>query len=224
MRGELPNGVGRLLEGLPPLLAEQAVDVLAASMIVEIEPGEPHFRTSFPTAALLVVEEGSVVLRASFPPSSRSVITCEAGAGSLLLPPAPDEVLFGLGRSRVMAISAGERDQLLTIPAIAQRVVEQMAFALGQKQEALANFAHTRHVERVRRKLLQLARGYGHVVRDGIRIDFPVSHTVLAQMIGSSRETVTRAVDELQRDGFVVRRGHTYRLLVSPECVFGARV
>lgn len=224
MRGDLPNGVGRLLEGLPPLLLEQAAELLAASAIVEIEPGEPHFRTSFPTAALLVVEEGAVVLRASFPPSSRSVITCEAGAGRLLLPPAPDEVLYGLGKSRVMAISAEDRDHLLTVPAIARRVVEQMAFALGQKQEALANFAHTRHVERVRRKLLQLAHGYGRVVRDGIRIDFPVSHTVLAQMIGSSRETVTRAVDELQRDGFVARRGHTYRLLVSPECVFEARV
>ena len=224
MRGELPNGVRRLLEGLPPLLSEQAADVLAASAIVEIEPGEPHFRTSFRTAALLVVEEGFIVLRANFPPSSRSVITSEAGAGSLLLPPAHDEVLFGFGRSRVMAISAEYRDQLLTMPAVAQRVVEQMAFTLEQKQEAIANFAHTRHVERVRRKLLQLARSYGRVVRDGIRIDFPVSHTVLAEMIGSSRETVTRAVDELQRDGFVARHGRTYRLLVSPECVLGARL
>jgi hypothetical protein len=220
----LPNGVSLLLDGLPPSLAKQAVETLAPSASIEIKPGEPHFRTSFPTAALLVVEEGSVVLRASFPPSSRSVITCEAGVGRLLLPPAPDEVLFGLGRSRVRAISGEDRDQLLTIPAIAQRVVEQMAFALGQKQEALANFAHTRHVERVRRKLLQLARGYGRVASDGIRIDFPISHTVLAEMIGSSRETVTRAVDELQRDGFVARRGHTYRLLVSPEGVHAAQL
>jgi len=68
----------------------------------------------------------------------------------------------------------------------------------------------------VRRKLSQLARTYGRVGRDGIRIDFPVSHTVLAEMIGSSRETVTRALDELQRAGFVARRGHTYRLLIPP--------
>jgi hypothetical protein len=224
MSDELPNGVGLLLDGLPPPFAEQAARTLAASASIEIQSGEPYFRTSFPSAALLVVEEGFVVLRASFPPSSRSVITCEAGEGRLLLPPAPDEVLFGLGRSRVRAISGEDRDQLLTIPAIAQWVVEQMAFALGQKQEALASFAHTRHIERVRRKLLQLAHGYGRVVRDGIRIDFPLSHAVLAEMIGSSRETVTRAVDELQRDGFIARRGHTYRLLISPECVLVARL
>ena len=63
------------------------------------------------------------------------------------------------------------------------------------------------------------AQSYGRVVRDGIRIDFPVSHSLLADMIGSSRETVTRALDELQRSGFVARRGHTYRLLVRPECL-----
>jgi CRP/FNR family transcriptional regulator len=73
----------------------------------------------------------------------------------------------------------------------------------------------------VRRKLLQLGRAYGRVSREGVRIDFPVSHVVLAEMIGSSRETVTRALDELQRTGFVERSGHTYRLLVSPECVLG---
>jgi CRP-like cAMP-binding protein len=47
----------------------------------------------------------------------------------------------------------------------------------------------------------------------------PLSHTLLADMVGSSRETVTRSLDELRRDGFVARQGHTYRLLVSPDCV-----
>jgi CRP/FNR family transcriptional regulator, cyclic AMP receptor protein len=91
-----------------------------------------------------------------------------------------------------------------------------VATTLRREQEAIGNFGNARHVERVRRKLFQLARSYGRVGSDGIRIEFPVSHTVLAEMIGSSRETVTRALDELQRAGFVARRGHTYRLLISP--------
>jgi CRP-like cAMP-binding protein len=124
-----------------------------------------------------------------------------------------------LGRSRLVVIDRDACRRLLRIPAVAERTVEQLVSALEQKQEATANFAPTHHVERVRRKLLQLGRSHGHVVRDGIRIDFPVSHALLAEMIGSSRETVTRAVDELQRAGFVARRGSTYRLLVSPESV-----
>jgi CRP/FNR family cyclic AMP-dependent transcriptional regulator len=100
-------------------------------------------------------------------------------------------------------------------------LLDQLASTLAQKQGALGNFAHTRHLERVRRKLLQLAQNYGHVVRDGIRIDFPLSHALIADMVGSSRETVTRSLDELQQTGFVARSGHTYWLLVSPERVLG---
>jgi len=133
-----------------------------------------------------------------------------------LLPPTQAEVLFGLVDSRLIAIPQHALDELLLLPTVARTLFDQVATTLRQEQEAIGNFANARHVERVRRKLFQLARSYGRVGRDGIRIDFPVSHTVLAEMIGSSRETVTRALDELQRAGFVARRGHTYRLLISP--------
>jgi len=146
-------------------------------------------------------------------------VTREAGPESVLLAPAGTEVLLGLGRSRLTVVDPCARATLLTVPAVADRLVQQLALALRQNQEAIANFAPARHVDRVRGKLLELGGSYGRVVRDGVRIDFPVSHGLLAEMIGSSRETVTRAVADLQRVGFVDRRGSTYRLLVSPQSV-----
>jgi len=214
--------MNRLLEGLPPSDQERAARLLAGSPAIEIDGGVPYFPRTFADAALLVVEDGFVVLRATFPPLARSVVTFDAGPGAIFLPPGSDEVLCGLGKSRATAISAAARDQLLAVPVVAQRIVEQLSLALGQRQESIANFAPPRHIERVRRKLLQLGRGYGRVVRDGIRIDFPISHALLAEMIGSSRETVTRALDELQRTGFVARVGSTYRLLVPPQAVLAA--
>lgn len=216
------SGLQRLLDGVPSPDADRAAAVLARSPAVEIELGLPYVRASFPTAAFLIVEDGFVVLRATFPNLSRSVITCDAGTGGFLLPPSPEEALFGLDTSRVRVISQEGRDRLLSLPAAAQRIVERLTSALGQRQEAIANFAPTRHVDRVQLKLLQLARRHGHVVRDGIRIDFPVSHALLAEMIGSSRETVTRALEELQRAGFVTRRGSTYFLRASPEAILAA--
>jgi hypothetical protein len=207
-----------LLDGAHPY-AESVAEILAACPMFEFDPGEPHFRNSFPDLELFVVEQGFVVLRTTPGGLARSIITCEAGPGRVLLPPTPDEVLLGLVPSRLVGITAHARDRLFEVPGAAEALLDLIAIGLSQKQEALGNFAHTRHIERVRRKLLQLAESYGRVVRDGIRIDFPVSHTLLADMIGSSRKTVTRAVDELQRTGFVARRGHTYRLLVSPERV-----
>jgi hypothetical protein len=221
-REPFSGGLPAILEGLLSGDAEQAADTLSESTSIEIEPGVPYLATSFTNAALLIVEEGFVVLRATFPEASRSAVTCETGAGGLLLPPSPEEALFGLGASRVRTISPEGRAMLLSRPVVAQWVVEQLTSALAQRQEALANFAPARHIERVQRKLLQLAQMHGHVVREGIRIDFPVSHALLAEMIGSSRETVTRALDELQRSGFVARRGSTYLLHASPESVVAA--
>jgi DNA-binding MarR family transcriptional regulator len=213
----LGGGLQRFLDGLPSPRANEVAAVLAQKPAVEIEPGVPHFRASFSNAALLVVEDGFVVLRATFPELSRSVITCEAAAGGLLLPPSTEEALFGIGPSRVRLVSPEGLDKLLGPAAGAQRVVEQLMLALSQRQEAIANFAPTRHLARVQRTLSQLAHRHGHVVPEGLRIEFPVSHALLAEMIGSSRETVTRALDELQRTGFVTRRGSTYVVRASPE-------
>jgi CRP/FNR family transcriptional regulator len=65
--------------------------------------------------------------------------------------------------------------------------------------------------------LIQLARDHGRVGREGIRLDFPLTHDLLGEMTGSARETVTRALDALQREGFVVREGRTYSVHVAPE-------
>jgi hypothetical protein len=211
-----PTGLTRLLEGLAPADAVKATKILRCCPAVAVTAGEPYFSSSLPAASLLLVDEGFSVLRVPLPRGTRSIITCEAGPGRILLPPTQAEVLFGLVQTRLIAIPQGALDQLLLLPTAARTLFDQVATTLRREQEAIGNFGDARHIERVRRKLFQLARSYGRVGRDGIRIEFPVSHAVLAEMIGSSRETVTRALDELQRAGFVARRGHTYRLLISP--------
>jgi Crp-like helix-turn-helix domain len=198
-------------------LDRDAAQILAQCPTIEVAAGEPYFRSSLPDGVLMLVERGFVVLRMSPPRTNRSIITCEAGAGRVVLPPAPEEVLCGLVDSQLTVISHETLDALLAVPGAARGLLEQLARTLRQQQEATGNLGSRRHIDRVRRKLMQLGRNYGRVCRDGIRIDLPLSHGVLADMVGSSRETVTRSLDELQRAGFVARRGHSYRLLVSPE-------
>lgn len=217
MPEEATKRLRQLVDGLPPAEAERVAAIVDGDEAIDIESATPHFCGSFAGAWLLVVEEGFVVVRATFSELSRSMITCEAGPGRIVLPPVGDEVLFALEPARLTPVSTAQRDQLLSIPLVAQKVVEELAFTVSEKQEALATFAETRHVERVRRKLLQLARSYGHVVRDGIRIDFPITHALLAEMIGSSRETVTRALEALTREGAVARHGSSYRMLGLPD-------
>src|SRR5919108_483840 len=92
------------------------------------------------------------------------------------------------------------------------RVVDE----LRERQATIGHFASVRHVERVREKLLQLARTHGKVVPGGVRLDLPLTHELVGEMVGSARETVTWAFAQLAREGFARREGRAYRLPASP--------
>jgi CRP/FNR family cyclic AMP-dependent transcriptional regulator len=63
----------------------------------------------------------------------------------------------------------------------------------------------------------QLARAYGSVSPRGVVLDLPLTHGLLAWMVGSARETVTVALARLAAEGFVTREGRRYRLNVSAD-------
>ena len=53
--------------------------------------------------------------------------------------------------------------------------------------------------KRVAAKLWKLSKDYGVETEEGILIDVKISITYLADMLGSSRETISRAVKELEK-------------------------
>jgi CRP-like cAMP-binding protein len=192
-------------------------DLVGVFPALRLEAGTTVLARELPEVRYLFVDEGLVVLRTVLPDSSRRTITCHAGAGALILPPSPDEALVALTDAHVIPLPAQTCDALLASAEAAGLLLAGLGETLRQKQAALAAMARLHHVDRVREKLLQLARDHGRVGRDGIRLDFPLTHDLLGEMTGSARETVTRALDELQREGFVARTGRTYSVHVAPE-------
>jgi CRP/FNR family transcriptional regulator, cyclic AMP receptor protein len=65
-------------------------------------------------------------------------------------------------------------------------------------------------------RLLHLADQFGKPSKDGLQIPLHVTETTLANMIGASRENVSRAVAKLQRSG-EVRRQRGLFVLLRPE-------
>ena len=192
-------------------------DVVEAFPTLALEPGATVRPTELVGVRYVFVDDGVVVVRTAFPEAARRTITCHAGPGALILPPNPDEAVVALTHAQVVPLSAEVCTRLLASPEAAGLLVEGLAESLRRKHAALAAMAKLHHVDRVREKLIQLARDHGRVGRDGIRLDFPLTHDLLGEMTGSARETVTRALDELQREGFVVRQGRTYSVHVAPE-------
>ena len=192
-------------------------DLVGVFPALRLDAGTTLLRAEVPEARYLFVDDGLVVLRTALPASARRTITCHAGAGALILPPNGDEALVALTDAHVIPLTAQTCDALVASPEAARLLLEGLGETLRQKQAALAAMARLHHVDRVREKLIQLARDHGRVGRDGIRLDFPLTHDLLGEMTGSARETVTRALDELQREGFVVRNGRSYSVHVAPE-------
>jgi CRP/FNR family transcriptional regulator, cyclic AMP receptor protein len=113
-------------------------------------------------------------------------------------------------------LSARIVTRLLALPALADALLRELSETLRRKQDSIANFGNVRHTERVRRKLLQLARDYGRVTGTGVKLDLPLTHVLLGEMVGSERETVTRGIDQLESEGFLSRQGSYYRLHMPP--------
>jgi CRP-like cAMP-binding protein len=192
-------------------------ELLHGCAALRLAPGEVRRAWSLPAAALLGVECGFVAVCRTAPPAPRSVIVDDAAAGGVLLVPLPDEELVGLVPSRVRIVSGAALGRLLSDSECAHVIWDALASALRRREELIASLSNARHVERVREKLLRLARDYGKVDGRGVRIDLPLTHELLAEMVCSARETVTRAVDELEREGFVMREAGAYRVSVDPQ-------
>jgi CRP-like cAMP-binding protein len=170
---------------------------------------------------LLVVTEGVVAVMGERRPGWRRIVKRFAGPESVLLPPAPDESIEALRTASLSALSARAVSQITDDPAVAGLLVTGLEVSLRDSLDTLGAFSHVRHADRVYDLLVQLARTHGRIdAGEGVRIDVPLTHALVAEAVGSARETASRAIEALQRSGLVMRDGGVYRLLVSPESLF----
>ena len=112
----------------------------------------------------------------------------------------------------VTAIEAGEAlvlpaDRFLgaveTQPGLALALLRSMVGRLRDADRKRAEFTALDVVGRVAHRLVELADDYGEPGEDGIRIGLPISQRELAGWVGSSREAVNKALQQLQRQGFI---------------------
>jgi CRP/FNR family transcriptional regulator, cyclic AMP receptor protein len=207
--------VSKLALELPPDQQRRMHAVLDACPTIDLPAGSVRGRGDLPDATVLVVEEGIALLVAEGE-AGRRIVLALAEPGAVLVPPAADAGLTGLTPARVTAVSRGAYDALLREPRAAAALTSALFNAVCDREESLAAFARFPHVERVRAKLLQLARTHGKVTEAGVVIDLPLTHDALAEMVGSARETVTWALRQLTDEGFVGRAGRSFRLSVHP--------
>lgn len=81
----------------------------------------------------------------------------------------------------------------------------------AQQSEELLNIVrHQRVCERLHQLLLWLASKFGRPVPSGKLIDLRLTHQEIAELIGTTRVTVTRLLKELEAEERIMRRSQRY--------------
>ncbi len=102
-------------------------------------------------------------------------------------------------------------------PRTAMNLLGEMARRLRRADETIAQLALCDVNERLIHRLVGLAREEGAESPDGLVVRRRPTQQELANMIGSCRETISRAFNQLARDGLIIPRGRA--LVVTPALI-----
>lgn len=105
-------------------------------------------------------------------------------------------------------------DHISAYPRTALNLLDQMAQRLRRADETIAELALCDVSERLVRRICALAREEGKPVPEGVLVRRRPTQQELANMIGSCRETISRAFNQLAREGMILPRGRA--LIVTP--------
>jgi CRP/FNR family transcriptional regulator len=129
---------------------------------------------------------------------------------ALLDPPERSASVRSLDPVRVLALSRqGFLRALERSPALAMAVIRELARRLRHTNLDASHIPYQSVKERTRELLTRLAT---ETDADGWRVSPPLTHQEVADMVATSRETVTRAVKQLKQDGWLRQEGKRYRI------------
>ena len=154
-----------------------------------------------------LTEEGKKVTLETLGPGSFFAAVGFGQRGSQFLEATEDTLLCVTTKDRLYEMIAHQ-------PTLARRVVEGLLSQLFEAREQITIMATGSVRDRLIHLLGQLVQKYGVGTGKRVRIGNRFTHEELAHMIGASRETVTKMLSLLAREGVIAREGKN--LLVSP--------
>lgn len=88
-------------------------------------------------------------------------------------------------------------------PEFGLSLIQNVGFRLKQAQSRIEDLVFRQVPSRVARLILSLAETYGKVTPNGIKVEFSITHQEIADMVGSSRVTVTQILNKMRSSHFI---------------------
>lgn len=174
--------------------------------------GKSVFSKGDPADALYIVEDGLVKLVSLSDKGTETIVNIFKQGnlfGELLL--SEDKRSFSAVAATDARVTAIPRRNLLeilsTVPAVSFNFIRLLSMRLARVERTFAGFGHTWSYHRLAKVLLELAAEHGTKAEGGTLIAMRVTHEDLANLIGTTRETVTNQLGRFRREGLIARRG-----------------
>ena len=207
--GQRPMGV------LKSLTLSQLDDLKAVGAVRNHRKNDSLFELGQPTDALYLVMRGRVRLRDRDWEGRDITVTFAAEGEAFGL-----EALAELPR-RVLAATAAESSEILSIDSeplkdllardniLARHLLREFASVMTHMDERIKMLAFLDVPSRLASTILWLADRYGQG-ESGLEVPYWFTHQEMADLIGSTRETVTTVLADFKRSGLIDSRNHHF--------------
>lgn len=208
--GQRPTAV------LKSLTHSQVDQLRAAGTVRAYRKNEVVYEVGQPSDALHLVLRGRVRLRDT-DWEGRDVTVSFAAEGEVF----GVEVLADQLR-RVLSASSAESSEIMTIPAealhdllardgaLARSLLRHVAAVTNHMNERVKMLAFLDVPSRLAGTIIWLADRFGVSIETGHEVPYWFTHQEMADLIGSTRETVTTVLADFKREGLVDTRNHHF--------------
>ena len=206
-----------------PAHLEDPLSYLRCSTIVEYQRGQIIYGPQRPPKRLFLIVDGAVKvsrIRASGGEAILDIYLPEEFIGeSAFVGPETAEQATALEKTRLMTWTAADvEDSILRQPRLGLALVQMMVRRSQTFAQRIETFTTDGIARRLVGSLLRFAERLGTPEEDGSVRIMPLTHAVLAQYVGTSREIVTHHMNDLQRAG-CVRYSRKGIILYRNECL-----
>ncbi len=142
-------------------------------------------------------------------PDGRTVILALLGPGDIIGEAAweqqeHDSIAETLEETRLFQLSTEAFEGLVRQnPEFGLRLIHVIGIRLRQAQARIEDLVFRQVPSRVARLLCSLAEHHGKVTPNGIRVEFPLTHQEIADLVGSSRVTVTQVLNKFRSSHWI---------------------
>jgi CRP/FNR family transcriptional regulator, cyclic AMP receptor protein len=191
-----------------------------AALIRQLEPvtfrrGEVVFAEGEPGDTLYIITAGKVKIGRKSPDGRDSLITLMGPSdmfGELaIFDPGPrTSTVTALTELKTVVMSRSVlRSWIADRPEIAEQLLRVLARRLRRTNDNLSDLIFTDVPGRVAKQLLYLAQRFGSRDGSALRVDHELTQEEIAQLVGSSRETVNKALSDFAQRGWIRVQGRT---------------